>query len=170
METNRVKSMRSVEYAEKRLHYGIVAGTKLSIEHALSIILRCDWTDLCSKFTSTFRKSKPYELLSSVKSRNTEYAHFSRLIRETVEYFGQRGMGDYDGDNEEYVNQISGPFFCGMDHRMIIPQFNIRLNGPTSTTKAIEIAQRFGGTDVIYLLYLFCTYFYLWVYIQAMME
>lgn len=54
METNRAKTIRSVKYADKRLHYGITAGAELSIEHLFSIILRCDWTELCTKFTSTF--------------------------------------------------------------------------------------------------------------------
>ncbi len=32
---------------------------------------------------------------------------------------------------------------------MVIPQFNIRLNGPTSTTKQLEVATRFGGEEGI---------------------
>ncbi len=56
--------MSAVKYAERRLHYGIEAGIPISYQHVLAIILRCDWTDLCTKVTATFRKSKPYELLS----------------------------------------------------------------------------------------------------------
>eukprot|EP01084_Bolivina_argentea_P169237 293402_1 len=32
---------------------------------------------------------------------------------------------------------------------MVIPQFNIRLRGPTSTTKQIEVSERFGGEQGI---------------------
>ena len=41
-----------------------------------------------------------------------------------------------------------GPFYCGMSVRVVlnIPQFSIRLNGPTSTSTFIEVAMRFGGT------------------------
>eukprot|EP00488_Nonionellina_sp_1-RS-2012_P003470 TRINITY_DN7398_c0_g1_i1.p1 TRINITY_DN7398_c0_g1~~TRINITY_DN7398_c0_g1_i1.p1 ORF type:complete len:130 (+),score=26.87 TRINITY_DN7398_c0_g1_i1:108-497(+) len=42
---------------------------------------------------------------------------------------------------------ITGPFYCGMSFRCILPQFNIKLNGPTSTSKHIEVATRFGGDN-----------------------
>ena len=143
--------MKSAEYVDSRLHYGIKAGSSLSIEHLLSIMLRCDWTDLCTHFTSTFRQSYPFEAMISVKERNREYAIWSRLIRETVEYYGHRGFGDYDKDQQKFINKVPGPFYCGMKWKMNIPQFNIRLCGPTSTTRYIEVAQRFGGADGIML-------------------
>ena len=40
-----------------------------------------------------------------------------------------------------------GPFFCGINRLVVIPEFNIRLNSPTSTTKQIEVANRFGGDE-----------------------
>ena len=145
MQTAKVKSMISAQYAECKLHYQIGETQPISIEHLLSIILRCDWTELCTRFSSTFRRIQPFEELICVKRRNAEFAILSRLIRETVEYYGQRGMGDYDPGVEEYVNKVNGPFYCGMDMCMMIPQFVIRLCGPISITKQIEVAQRFAG-------------------------
>eukprot|EP01084_Bolivina_argentea_P115643 205617_1 len=89
-----VKQMKSVQYAERRLHYGIPLGCPITTERLLCIILRCDWSDLCTEFSATFRKNKPYESFLSIKKRNKEYAIWSRLIRETVEYYGSRGLGD----------------------------------------------------------------------------
>ena len=42
-----------------------------------------------------------------------------------------------------------GPFYCGMSKLMVIPDFNIRLCCPTSTSKQIAVATRFGGSDGI---------------------
>ena len=69
-------------------------------------------------------------------------------MRETIELYGTSYHNEND-DGSEYVG-VSGPFFCGMSLLMVIPQFNIRLNGPTSTSKCIEVAQRFGGMIIIY--------------------
>lgn len=38
-------------------------------------------------------------------------------------------------------NRVKGPFFCGISKKMVLPEYNIRLCGPTSTSKAVEIAQ-----------------------------
>eukprot|EP01084_Bolivina_argentea_P216391 367637_1 len=51
------------------LHYGLPHGTSISLKHILSIILYCDWTTLCTKFSSTFRKIKSYHPLSTVIQR-----------------------------------------------------------------------------------------------------
>merc|ERR1719491_478656 len=50
-------------------------------------------------------------------------------------------MKKYRGDESR------GPFYCGMGAVLNIPQFAIRLNGPTSTSLFIEVAMRFGGVE-----------------------
>ena len=47
----------------------------------------------------------------------------------------------------DYDDESRGPFYCGMSVVLNIPQFAIRLNGPTSTSLHIEVAMRFGGTQ-----------------------
>eukprot|EP01084_Bolivina_argentea_P011578 21636_1 len=144
METSKVKQMKIAPSQLDRLKYHdyVKEHSIITLEHLLSIILRCDWSELCS----TFRRSQLYEPLSSVKMRNTQYAIWSRLIRETVELFGYCRFGDYDRAKHEYVKKKSaeGPFFSGMNFVMTIPEFNIRLCGPVSTTKQIEVAETFA--------------------------
>merc|ERR1712154_520520 len=53
----------------------------------------------------------------------------------------KRSSGDFGGDESR------GPFYCGMGAVLNIPQFAIRLNGPTSTSLFIEVAVRFGGVE-----------------------
>ena len=87
-----------------------------------------------------------FQTLSDIKERNREYAHWSKNIREAVEYFGNQGWNEYYDDkyNKDCNNQ-RGPYFCGMSHKIVVPQIMIRLNGPCSSTKQLEIAQRFSG-------------------------
>eukprot|EP01084_Bolivina_argentea_P071572 130080_1 len=119
------------------LHYGYNCHTydiPISFQHLLSICVYCDWTELCTAFSATFRKQKPYEAISAVIRRNMEFSNMARLVRETVELYGS--------DNSK--DEVVGPFYSGISHVMVIPEFNIRLNGPTSTSKQIEVAEKFG--------------------------
>eukprot|EP01084_Bolivina_argentea_P221584 375250_1 len=150
--TRNVKSMKTE--CPFGLHYGIKNGLPLKMENILSIILYTDWSKLCTAFSQTFRLKNSYESIQSVKNRNKEYAIWSRIIRETVECFGEKG---YEGDlndstdqkeNEEN-NRRQGPFYCGMSLVFVFPSFNIRLCGPTSTSLCIEVATRFSTDDGI---------------------
>eukprot|EP01084_Bolivina_argentea_P306433 529518_1 len=148
-DSDRAKSMKAAKFSVNRLQYNIEEDEYISNEHILSVILRCDWSDLCSKFSATFRSSYPYEPLSPIKQRNSEYAIFSRLIRESVEIYGHRAVGDYDGD--KWVNKTLGPFYCGMSYLMVFPEFNIRICAPTSTSAQVEVARRFAGREGVIL-------------------
>eukprot|EP01084_Bolivina_argentea_P195247 335003_1 len=148
IEANIAKTTVADKYGiiDKELYYNIKKGTPLSSLNLLALILYCDQTKLCTAFSSTFRKSKPFESLACIKNRNGEYAHWSRLLRETVEYFGQFGYYSKWNKKKNNKNQhVSGPFFCGMSSVMTLCQFNIRLCGPTSTSRKIEVATRFAG-------------------------
>ena len=146
MNTVRVKKLVSSESTEINLHYNILPNTPLKLENVLSICLYCDWTGLSTALSSTFRKSHPFESLQSVKERNSEFAVWSKTLRETIEYYGQKGW-DYDKDKKwnNDNDRVQGPFFCGMSSLLAIPEFNIRLCGPTSTSHYMEVAIRFAG-------------------------
>eukprot|EP01084_Bolivina_argentea_P114896 204449_1 len=125
--------------------YGINNNTPISVNNLLSVILYCDWTELCCKFSKTFRKNSIYQPISSIINSNSEYANWSRVLRETVELYGQTG-DDYVWDNDGHkVYAARGPFYTGMTFVMAMPEFNIRLCSPTSTSMKIEVATRFGG-------------------------
>jgi len=63
-------------------------------------------------------------------------------FREAIELFGCL--------DDRHI-QESGPFFCGVDCIMVIPSFCIRLCGPTSTSKQIEVAMNFAKDSGIIL-------------------
>eukprot|EP01084_Bolivina_argentea_P249492 417675_1 len=147
--TKKVKKTKRSTSAEKELHYGVKEST-LSKQHILSVILYCDESDLQKHFTASFRKYAPYQSIELVKQNNREFAHWSKTIRETVELFGWNGRGfKHPKHKTKRIHKLKGPFFCGMSFSMALPEFNMRLCGPTSTTKQVEVATRFAGIDGI---------------------
>ena len=138
--TDKVKSITS---SPDILHCKIPVYSPLTKEHLLSVILYCDWSDLCTAFSATFRRQRAYEPLKVIKSRNREFWWLSKLLRETVEIYGDH-KGYYDKQKKKWTG-VQGPFFCGLSFCAVLPSFNIRLFGPTSTSPNIEVATRFGG-------------------------
>eukprot|EP01084_Bolivina_argentea_P129335 228429_1 len=135
-----IKTLKYIQSEKvKQMKHNFDKKSSISFNHLLSICLYCDWTELSTSFSSTFRKHKPLESLSAVVKRNQEFYHFSKWFTDTIQNFGSvTGL---------LLEQraIDGPFFCGMDHMMVIPQFYITLSVPTSTSKSIEVAEGFGG-------------------------
>ena len=122
----------------KKMVCSLFDNEPITISHLLSICLYCCCTDLCTAFSETFRKNKWNETLESVKQRNMEFGHMSRLL-----------MGCIDAYGSYYRQGNQGPFYCGMSYQMVLNQFEIRLHGPTSTSKSITVAQRFGTINGI---------------------
>ena len=140
------KLVRSMKYDdEDKPHrdpqnYGITKGTPLGIDNLLSIILYTDTTVLSSEFSSTFRRISPYETLTNTKRRNSKYWWWSKLLRETVELYGERAR-----------DMAKSPFYTGMGIVMYMPCFMIRLCSPTSTSIHLEVALKFSGEAGIIL-------------------
>ena len=150
MQTFKVKSIRC-NAPNDVLHYEIGNHSRLRYSHLLSLVLYSDRSELQCDFTKTFRKTNQYQTLSDIKQNNREYYHWSKNIREAVEYYGNLGWKDHWNDDKRNYshNNIKGPFYSGMSYKMVIPEIMIRLNGPCSSTKKIEVATRFGGDDGI---------------------
>ncbi len=60
----------------------------------------------------------------------------AKLIIETVWVYGQ-----FPDDSTTY--------FCGMSYVMVLSEFSMDLNCPTSTSQTLEIAEAFGGDNGI---------------------
>ena len=125
--------------------HGVFSGEVLSIERIISIILYCDFTSLSSHFTSTFRKRNAFEPLQSTKKRHAKYYWFSKTLKGSVQCYGT----SYDPFDPMHGNEslgiLYGPFYCGMSTVMNMPQFNIHLLSPTSTSCQISVAIKFSG-------------------------
>ena len=65
-------------------------------------------------------------------------------LKELISLFGQ----SYNSGHPWFFNllpPLRGPFYTGMSSVMTMPEFRIRLYGPTSTSMQIAVAARFGG-------------------------
>eukprot|EP01083_Nonionella_stella_P156304 506055_1 len=145
MSTKEARLLKAEE--NQLLHYGIAHGSPILLEHLMCIILYCDYSKLCTAFSATFRRLQPYERIEVTISRNAEYANWSKRLREAVELYGKRGWEKRERDEvkwNEDRNRIKGPFYCGVGTLMVVPEFNIRLCAPTSTTTDDIIAQSFA--------------------------
>merc|ERR1712151_775239 len=69
----------------------------------------------------------------------------ARRLRELVECFGQCSYGDKNKWNRKRVGKLEGPFFTGMNRRMNVSSFAMRLNSPSSTSRQMSVAVKFSG-------------------------
>ena len=81
-----------------------------------------------------------YEPLDSIKKKHRKYFWLGKGLSEVVWEYGQRYIS-----GRGLLDPLRGPFYCGMNFIMNMSQFNITLHGPTSTSKQIAVAARFGG-------------------------
>jgi len=144
--TAECKAIRCKEN-EDTLHFDTEFGAPLREEHLHALFLYTDFSALSTDFSATFRAVYRGESLHSIKARNGRYYHFAKHLKELVMCFGVRGLGEFDEETETLKNASKGPFYCGLSVVLHIPQFAIRLNGPTSTSLFIEVAMRFGGSE-----------------------
>ena len=162
LDLNHWNCIQEQKYAEKRRGQSEIRQTRrdahpfsygdtMNLNHLIAIICYADLTELCTKWTSTFRQIHIGESRAAMKLRQASYYHLSKYLYQIVQYFGVYCHGTEDPKTEIYVSfcDESGPFFCGMNHKMPFPSFNVKLNCPTSTSRHKEVALRFSGEDGI---------------------
>ena len=120
--------------------------TPISINNLICIILYCDYSNLSSDFTRSFRKIHQFEVLSHIKQRNSYYYHFSKILKETIYTYGQCN-GIYGSGGNGLLPVLKGPFYCGMSVVLNISQFNMKLLSPTSTSVELSVAIKFSGNN-----------------------
>ena len=140
-----VKKMKSKLGVSTPLHYGIKRGTPLKLNNLIALILYTDFTQLSADFSATFRAIHPAETVSSIKKRNSKYFWWSKILRETVELYGDRAKEE--GNDKD----IDTAFYTGMSFVMSIPTFLIRLCSPISTSVQLEVAMKFAKDQGIIL-------------------
>eukprot|EP01084_Bolivina_argentea_P265484 450022_1 len=119
--------------------YEIEAGSNISMEHLISVILYCNYSKLSFEFTKTFRKNVEWESLESCKQRNKEFAIWSRLLRETVEIYG----------TEIWTSKIN-ILYHGISCKLVFESFISYFSSPTSCTVCMSVATVFArGNGII---------------------
>jgi len=117
-----LKSKKVRKMTAKRADFGtttgqIGRGQPLSQQHLCSVILYCDFGPLCSAFSATLRLENFFEDLESLTLRHSKFAHFGKLLSETVVDHGINGVKYKDRDYER------GPFF--LRYKLYIKLWNL---------------------------------------------
>ena len=100
-------------------YYEKCPNAAIEIENIIVVILYCDYTELAFHFGRTFRYLCMEETEEQLKQRNREYYWMSRILRETVELYG-----------ENICLSKVRKFYHGVSH-MIFPSFIAYFCGPT---------------------------------------
>eukprot|EP01084_Bolivina_argentea_P295845 509467_1 len=117
------------------LIYEIKEGLNICINHMLSVLLYTNYNNLPYEFGKTFRKISADETDESLKKRHSEFAHFGKYLKETIDCFGD--------DTEEFRGNRT--IYHGIDQLALFPGLDVYFYGPTSTTTALEVAVYFAN-------------------------
>ena len=145
LKSKKCRKMKSYRWNEQCYHFGVAAGSPLSAKHLHSLFLYTDFTEFCTEFSRSFRGKTDDEPIEVVVSRNSKFYYTAKALRELITLFGSCGRGMFDVAQQKYVRGESGPFFCGLNCVLNVPQFAVSFQCPLSTTKTKAIALRFAG-------------------------
>ena len=129
-ETIRAWAAADISYLDS----GIEIGAPITEMHVVAILLYCDFDELSTAFSRTFRSMTLWETMESVKRRNSNFYHLSKLLKEAVHIWGT--CGESSGTTK---------FWCGLDFKVFAPKCLINLYGPLSTTTDFVVASAFGN-------------------------
>ena len=113
---------------------GILPGSIMTVDHVICIKLYTDFTVQQAIFKKHCRRLYKGEPIVSVIRRNKEIAHWSRLLRECIMFFGENMTA-------------SDVVYCGLNALLIFRSLHQRFECPLSTTMQISVAQHFAGED-----------------------
>eukprot|EP01084_Bolivina_argentea_P030993 57398_1 len=131
------KVIISKQYNE---YYNINRGQIIGIQHLLAIIIYTGFTDLCTDYRSTFRRTEKDVNDDSVRQRHCHFYFLSRFLYEAVEYFGD-------------VMKQNKVVYHGLNKKFLFKQFLTHFNAPMSTTVSFSVATNFqSGSGVILVL------------------
>ena len=121
-------------------YYGIEKNTTLSLNHLLSMVIYCNYDNLQFQYSKTFRKTEEIQDRDEIKKQNSQFCHWSKLLRETVEIFGTRMR-----------STPNVRFYHGISCELLIPTTISKFNGPTSLTTELAVAASFSDGNGLIL-------------------
>ena len=96
----------------------------------MCLLFYTNFSDHSAAFSRTFRRKHGFESDESLKARNREFWHWSKLLRETVECYGEM-FGE--------VNEKLPTLWHGVSLELIFDSTYIKLCGPLSTTAGLSL-------------------------------
>eukprot|EP01084_Bolivina_argentea_P176338 305172_1 len=90
--SNVLKRMKSDFYYTDRgmqpMYYGIPCGEPLKISNIMCVLFYTDYSELSYNFSKSFRRLSSSETDECLKKRHSNYWHWGKILRETVELYG----------------------------------------------------------------------------------
>eukprot|EP01083_Nonionella_stella_P256196 878368_1 len=118
---------------------GLAQGSPITARHILALLFYCNFTDLCTKFSCTFRRIRHDETDEEMKARNGHFFHFSKLLLEVLHLFGTTLRA------EEFGKSV----FHGVNCVLVFATMNQHVHCPLSTTSQISVAIRFANKGLV---------------------
>lgn len=131
-----INTIRSSTVGYGNCHYDIPNNEVLRIQHIMSIMLYTDHQHLSLAFSMSFRKESTTETMDQYKKRKSEFAHWTRLMRETVELYGTT--------MEESKLKT---FYTGLSSQVVFNKFRPKITCPISTSPQLSVIMMFGQED-----------------------
>ena len=117
---------------------GIEPSSAMTVEHVIAIKVYTDFTVHQTVFKQHCRRVHHEETIESLIERNREIAHWCRLLRESIMFYGE-------------TMKASDVVYCGLNARLIFRSLHQRFECPLSTTKQRTVAMHFAekGNGII---------------------
>eukprot|EP01084_Bolivina_argentea_P155517 271006_1 len=109
--------------------YGIRDGDVLTVQHIVAILLFSNDYKLQLRLNASYTKRMEDESDSSMKQRHSYYAHWARLLCETVEVFV----------NTQFYTRIT-QFYHNTNCRLYFNDIYASLYTPTSMTRSLQVS------------------------------
>eukprot|EP01083_Nonionella_stella_P150959 481748_1 len=130
---------------ESNPEHGIEKNDPLQIEHILSIIFYCDFSDLCEAFRGTYRRRTQHTTDEEVQQlHSTHFYWFGRFVYGAIQFCGQKPL-------KPSRSKKNRAFYHGLKEKFLFNYFSASYETPTSTTYDLSVAQSFAGRGGIIL-------------------
>eukprot|EP00485_Elphidium_margaritaceum_P007598 CAMPEP_0202696072 /NCGR_PEP_ID=MMETSP1385-20130828/9441_1 /ASSEMBLY_ACC=CAM_ASM_000861 /TAXON_ID=933848 /ORGANISM="Elphidium margaritaceum" /LENGTH=266 /DNA_ID=CAMNT_0049352175 /DNA_START=16 /DNA_END=816 /DNA_ORIENTATION=- len=99
-------------------------GSAIQIRHIICILIYCNFPAIKDSFCDTFQLQPmdKFEQWKDVRSNHSEFAHFGRILNETIQCFGSAfSTTRYDGDSVFYRGLFGSFALHSMEARFFVP-------------------------------------------------
>eukprot|EP01084_Bolivina_argentea_P206525 352593_1 len=123
---------------------GIDESSPITVPHILALLFYCNFTVLCTTFSSTFRRIRKDETDDEIKGRNSHFFNLSKLLFEAIHLFGT-ALNEKKFGTVRFGTALFDTVYHGINLIMVFENMNQRLNGPFSTTSQFQVALQFAS-------------------------
>ena len=116
------------------IHFEYIEGSSISVQHLLVLLIYCGMDQFQYKFSETFRRTKPKQILNDIIKIHSNFHHFAKYLKESIEVFGT-----------EYKHGTIDRMYHGINQEMIFDSTAAQIFGPLSTTYDWDVAVSFSN-------------------------